>query len=564
MSGNIAYDGGGDQNLLKLAAARVIACEKMPYFAQALFAMVPVKVPNLIEQYAAEQRRLGSNGQMLGFAADAKWRFYWDPAAVERYPVEQIAGVLLHEVGHLIRHHADRFAAMNEPARNHSAFNIAGDSLINGDLRDERIPLPDGCVYIEQLEGATREMSAEQIFYLLRKLQEDKCTCGKGQQDKQDKQPSSGGKDKQEGKDKGDEQGGEQGSDPGKGDSDNPQNGDGDSDEQGNGDGKEQGDGGNGDSDSDEQGNGEGEGEGQGGNGQPDPNCPVHGNRKCNGNHSSDGSGDPCDGSCDHSGGNQSWDCGSSSDGVKRDYEKEGDKIDPGVDEERADLIRQQTAVEIKNHVKNRGTVPAGLERWAKELLEPVIDWRRELASIVRRTYASVAGRKDYSYSRPSRRQAAMRSSGQNIILPAMRQPSPPIVGLVMDTSGSMSDDDLTWSLSEVQGVLRSIGGGSRTTRVFTCDAQVDEGKRVSNVSQVKMQGGGGTDMRVGIAAAMASHPKPDVVIVLSDGGTPWPTEPLKGATLIIGLTDETTRSNCPEWARVVLISQDVPTVGKR
>jgi hypothetical protein len=71
------------------------------------------------------------------------------------------------------------------------------------------------------------------------------------------------------------------------------------------------------------------------------------------------------------------WDCGSGADGIARDYEIEGDKVDAGIDSDRADIIRQKVATEIANHSKNRGNVPAGLERWAKEILDPTVDWRR-------------------------------------------------------------------------------------------------------------------------------------------------------------------------------------------
>ena len=38
-----------------------------------------------------------------------------------------------------------------------------------------------------------------------------------------------------------------------------------------------------------------------------------------------------------------------------------------------------------------------------------------------------------------------------------------------------------------------------------------------------QLQGGGGTDMVAGIDAAMSLRPRPDAVIVLTDGYTPFP-----------------------------------------
>lgn len=471
-----------DQSLLRLHAAKVVASQAQPYLSMALFAMVPVRVEGL--------------GTL---ASDAKWRLYYDPVKIMEWSVNELAAVLLHEVGHCIRGHADRFTAMGERQAYAKIFNIAGDSLINDDLRDDNLTLPEGAIYVDVLNEqgypVTREMSAEQVYAIIRdKVEDEACTCGQGGQT-EDEQGEG-----QEGE-------GQEGS------------------------GNQQGEGqeGSGNQQGSQPGGGQ---EGSQGRGGQSNDCPVH-----------------------NPGHGQGWDCGSAADGVRRAYEAEGDKVDAGVDQDRADLIRQQTAVEIQNHVRNRGSVPAGYERWAKELLEPTVDWRRELASLVRRTFAQVAGLRDYTYQRPSRRESAMKLSGQNIVLPAMRQPNPPRVSIVIDTSGSMSDEMLTWALSETQGVLRSLGSSSRSVRVISCDAKA-EVQRVNNVSRVLLQGGGGTDMRVGIDAAMAQHDKPDAVVVITDGYTPWPDEPLKGATLIVALTDEAAADQVPAWARKVVVTQ--------
>lgn len=502
-----------DQVILKLHAARVVASEKQPYLSSALFAMVPIRV----------------NG--LGtLASDAKWRLYYDPIKVMEWPVEILAGVLLHEVGHCIRGHADRFKAMNERSRYAKTFNIAGDALINEDLKDDRIQLPEGCVYVDVLnnEGvaATRDMSAEQIYQLIREKQEEACTCDQNQPQNQ-----SGDQSDQNQSGEGDDSG------------ENGENGDGSEDSE------------NGEGSQDSQ-NGEGEGSEKSdssNNGSGKQPCPVHDHDHSQGGQGH-GDGEPCD--CEGTINVGGWDCGSAADGIRRDYEAEGDKVDAGVDEDRGDLIRQQVAVEIQNHAKNRGHVPGGYERWAKELLNPVVDWRRELSSLIRRTFAQVAGLRDYTYQRPSRRQSAMRQSGQGVILPAMRQPNPPRVAIVIDTSGSMSDEMLTWALTETQGVLRSLGSAGRQVRVISCDAKA-ETQRVTSVSQITLKGGGGTDMRVGITEAMSQREKPDAVILITDGYTPYPDEPLKAATLIVALTDEGAADSVPHWARKVVVAQD-------
>ena len=470
--------------ILRLKAARVLASEKQPYLSIALFSMVPVLVEGL--------------GTM---ASDDKWRLYYDPITIMGWSVEELAGVLLHEVGHCIRGHSERFQNMiGEPKRYAKIFNIAGDSVINADLREANIPLPEGAVYVdtlvEQGYDVARTMSAEQIYTVIKtKAESEACTCGSseenGESDSQQGEAANDSQPSENGSEKGESSQGKQNSESSEKDAQKPSNG----------------------------------------SGEPDPNCPVHGTP-------------------------QGWDCGSGADGIARDYEIEGDKVDAGIDSDRADIIRQKVATEIANHSKNRGNVPGGLERWAKELLEPTVDWRRELSSIIRRSFAQVAGIRDYTYSRPSRRDSAMRSTGQSIVLPAMRQPAPPKVSIVIDTSGSMSDDMLSWALSETQGVLRSLGSSGRNVKVISCDAKANI-QKVSRIDQVNLAGGGGTDMRVGIDAALRDRERPDVIIVLTDGYTPWHDEPLKGTTLIVGLTDEGGKKQVPDWARIVSITPE-------
>ncbi len=57
--------------------------------------------------------------------------------------------------------------------------------------------------------------------------------------------------------------------------------------------------------------------------------------------------------------------------------------------------------------------------------------------------------------------------------------------------------------------------------------------------------------MRVGIAAAVALRPRPDAVIVLTDGDTPWPDQPVRGTALVVGLLAPSSWP-APAWARVL------------
>jgi hypothetical protein len=74
-------------------------------------------------------------------------------------------------------------------------------------------------------------------------------------------------------------------------------------------------------------------------------------------------------------------------------------------------------------------------------------------------------------------------------------------------------------------------------------------------VDQVVLAGGGGTDMRVGIEAALRGPETPHVVVVLTDGGTPWPDAPLSTTRVIAALIG-TNPPLPPAWIETVRVGQ--------
>ena len=244
-------------------------------------------------------------------------------------------------------------------------------------------------------------------------------------------------------------------------------------------------------------------------------------------------------------------DCGSGCDGCGRPWNCGR----PGLSALDSRLLGRDVARRIREHSQTRGDVPAGWTRWADDVLDPVVDWRRTLAAAVRRGMADVAGRVDFTYRRPSRRASVV----PQVILPSLRQPLPN-VAVVIDTSGSMSDQMLAQALGEVAGVLRSVGVARRNLRVVCCDADAYEAQRVLDAHDVRLLGGGGTDMRAGLAAACEQRPRPDVVVVLTDGLTPWPPAAPDRLRVVVGLLGQGGLS--PDWATAVTIDPPAAASG--
>ena len=94
-------------------------------------------------------------------------------------------------------------------------------------------------------------------------------------------------------------------------------------------------------------------------------------------------------------------------------------------------------------------------------------------------------------------------------------------VAVVFDTSASMHQRLLDAAAAELRGVLKATR--SRTISVIACDAGAHTARAFGQSETIRLTGGGGTDLRDGIVAATELSPKPNLIVVLTDGETPWP-----------------------------------------
>ena len=228
----------------------------------------------------------------------------------------------------------------------------------------------------------------------------------------------------------------------------------------------------------------------------------------------------------------------------------------PGEGRSEAELerMRRATAEAVKDYAsKNRGNVPASLERWADEQLKPArIPWRQRLARVIRGAVAYRAGSADLTWGRVSRRQAGVGFGVGRPIVPALHAPQPE-VACVIDTSGSMGDEQLTDALSEIQGVLKAVGSN---ITLCVCDARVHGIKPIANIGQARsmLTGGGGTAMEPALKAVGELKNKITVCVVVTDGYIDRPAEP-KFQTIwcIVGGNKDFE----PEFGEVVHVEED-------
>ena len=203
--------------------------------------------------------------------------------------------------------------------------------------------------------------------------------------------------------------------------------------------------------------------------------------------------------------------CGSGATGVVTPWEIT--EPGTGVSISRAASIVEAVAEAIRN--SPAGSVPAGLSRWA-EASRSEIPWTTVLRGVVRQAVTRAAGQTDYSWSTPNRRHRG------KVILPRLRGTRVTVL-CVVDTSGSMTEDDIETALGEVDAICRN----QSVERAFvaSCDSAATLHGEFRSLTSLELVGGGGTTLEIALELIDEHRLDPDVVIFLTDGYTSWSSE---------------------------------------
>jgi len=180
------------------------------------------------------------------------------------------------------------------------------------------------------------------------------------------------------------------------------------------------------------------------------------------------------------------------------------------------------------NAAKSQGKMPASLERLVDELIEPAVNWKE----LLKQNLEAGIGRDSVSWNKPSRRRLAMSPS---VVMPGPVGYRSGQVSAVLDTSGSISEQETQLFLSEVAGILSL--GKPEACRVIWCDSKVagvDEVNEPSELLGLTAKGGGGTDMQAGLKYAEEHYGEHDhTVVVLTDMYTHFDNENPIGCKVI-------------------------------
>lgn len=434
---------------------------------------------------------------------DKGHRLYIDVDEVSGWGDEACSQVLLHEAMHLMGGHAALAESVGVTPQTSALWNYAADAAANDDLRDM------GCEFIAstgilpgRLGAADYRTATEYYSGLMSRLG--------AQQMQQSQQAQSNASGAQA------PQGGSSGQPP-------------------------QGQAGAGTSDQGQAGQ---RGNSKGGQGQQNQAAPGPG-PKCAGGS---GAGTPAP-----------WELP-----LDDDLDGQAPAVQPGMTNHLAREAAQKMVEELTS--KGRGTIPGDLAAAAHVDAVSTTAWDQILLRMVSRSLArGASGDDDLDYSRRSRRHHAARvtidGTPRRYFVPARTSPRVRVAA-ARDTSGSMSLDDMNVVNAEIQRVLDVVGVADDEIVLADVDTKVQDARRVrARRDLTEVYGRGGTDMCAAIAWADTLRPRPDVMIVLTDGGTSWPeTKPRFPVIACIvgeGMTKEQARHSSwggtvPEWISIV------------
>lgn len=197
------------------------------------------------------------------------------------------------------------------------------------------------------------------------------------------------------------------------------------------------------------------------------------------------------------------------------------------------------------NFAKQRGTEPAGMGREFQVYNKSYINWR----SYLRREIGKRVP-KDYCWSKPSKKYIS-----QDIYLPHIKGDSVKVL-FSIDTSGSISNEELSKFVSEILAVARSFS--DIEFRVLTHDAEVHDDYYIANgninkIKSMNLHGGGGSDLIcVHEYLKKKGYNKiHDLMFSFTDAYLSYPDKPtIDNIFILAGNSD---RTQVPKWAKGII-----------
>ena len=184
----------------------------------------------------------------------------------------------------------------------------------------------------------------------------------------------------------------------------------------------------------------------------------------------------------------------------------DGSKNSPEEIEEEIKEILVKAVIQSKRSNDEPGTIPGDIERALDELLNPKLPWHIILAN-----YMTALAPDDYSMRRPNRRYLP------DFYMPSLWGESIGEIAVAIDTSGSISQDQLNAFFTEVHFILERMQPDKITVIDFDTEINsVNEVKDPDDIKNLRFSGCGGT--RIHEVMQWAADNQPLCMIVFTDG----------------------------------------------
>jgi len=226
--------------------------------------------------------------------------------------------------------------------------------------------------------------------------------------------------------------------------------------------------------------------------------------------------------------------------GIGADMLDEGQPMTEGQKRAMVEEIRQEIAAAAQA-AKAQGKMPGGIGRLVDEILNPKVSYKE----ILERWMVQKA-KNDYSWAKANRRFVA-----QGIYMPSLDGVGMGEIAVIIDTSGSVSATEL----KHFWGSIRQIFEEVRPTvvHIVNVDSEVSGVHTLTEMPAKPLanEGGGGTDMRVGVRYVERELSQVDCMVLLTDGETPWPQSRPEIPLIVVTTTDYTPPRHVAESVRM-------------
>lgn len=191
-------------------------------------------------------------------------------------------------------------------------------------------------------------------------------------------------------------------------------------------------------------------------------------------------------------------------------------------------------AAQIIEAQKSQGKMAGALKRMFEKLLEPEVDWKQHIQTLINR----ITGSGGWNWKQPDEWWTP-----HEFFSPRRSGKGAGWIVIWGDTSGSRGNDEIASNMAELAGILEDVNPARLT--VLWCDAQIDfidEIKDPADLAHIQARGvsGGGGTSQEPVFDWIAQQPdQPDLYIGFTDGFVDFPPTAPKYPVIWASSTDK-------------------------